>query len=261
MRSFGNGWVRVRLINWNVRSPSEKRAAAQAEWLVASGADVIVLTELRAGSAGLATLSRLLTESYTIRIPEAEAGNYIVLIASRKGTARVVDLPLTAYTHRAVGFIVDTPYGATLLVGVYVPSRGPAHARNLDKSAFQTHLAERLPFILGMPGVQHTIVAGDLNVVERGHVPHHDVFGEWEYLFYDAFASHGLLDAYRLVSCQIDHSWFGRSGRGYRFDHSFVSSSLAPHVASCNYVHSVRADGLSDHSAMQLSLGSNAACN
>jgi exodeoxyribonuclease-3 len=95
-----------------------------------------------------------------------------------------------------------------------------------------------------------TVIAGDLNVVERGHQPHHSVFGGWEYDFYDAFGTCGYIDAFRhLHPERIDHSWYGRrSGAGYRFDHIFCSP--ADTITACRYFHEPRTSGLSDHSAM-----------
>ncbi len=84
------------------------------------------------------------------------------------------------------------------LLGLYVPSRGPKERRNQDKRSFQHAVAYALPgFVARFNGP--VIVAGDLNVVEPGHIPHHPVFGDWEYDFYRSFASAGLADAYRLL--------------------------------------------------------------
>jgi exodeoxyribonuclease III len=99
-------------------------------------------------------------------------------------------------------------------------------------------------------------VAGDLNVVEPGHQPRYPVFGIWEYDFYRAFAAAGMTDAYR--ACHPDdagHSWYGRGGNGYRFDHAFITSAHAWLVRDCGYLHGPRLQGLTDHAAMTLSLG------
>ena len=99
------------------------------------------------------------------------------------------------------------------------------------------------------------IVAGDLNVVEPGHIPHHAVFGEWEYDFYRSFAGAGLADAYRLLHPdEAAHSWYGRSGEGYRFDHAFITASHRAHVRDCRYLHEPRQHGLTDHAAMILAI-------
>jgi exodeoxyribonuclease-3 len=64
-------------------------------------------------------------------------------------------------------------------------------------------------------------------------------------------AEHGLTDAFRhLHPTAAEYSWVGRTGDGYRYDHVFCSASLCPLIASCQYVHEPREDGLSDHSAL-----------
>lgn len=99
------------------------------------------------------------------------------------------------------------------------------------------------------------IIAGDLNVVERDHAPRYAIFGEWEYRFYEAFAHHRFLDAFRLAHPgELDYSWFGRKQCGYRFDHFFVSHQLARQVEDCLYLHETRKLALSDHSGMLLVL-------
>jgi exodeoxyribonuclease-3 len=98
---------------------------------------------------------------------------------------------------------------------------------------------------------RHLLVAGDLNVLEPGHIPHHHVFGKWEYDFYTSFLHAGRLrDAFREHNgTEIDHSWFGhRSGLGYRFDHLFCSAGVE--ILACHYDHKTRQTGLSDHSAL-----------
>ena len=244
------------MINWNVRNPSPGRAAAQVDWLIGSGADTIVLTELKASSAGLALLREgLASASYSTHVPRADPGDYVVLIADRHGSAEDVALPVHVDPQRVCGVTVNSAVGKTFVMGVYVPSRGPASARNEAKRRFQEHLASQLVHLARRPDADHVVIAGDLNVVERNHVPRHAVFGDWEYSFYEEFERHDLVDAFHVASAgAMDHSWFGRSGAGYRFDHSFVSRSLRSRVVACEYVHAVRHDGLSDHSAMRLVL-------
>jgi len=97
--------------------------------------------------------------------------------------------------------------------------------------------------------------AGDLNVVEPGHQPHHKVFGRWEYTFYDAFGEAGFSDAFRhLHPDGSEHSWFGRSGLGFRFDHIFTTTAHAAQIVACGYDQTPRRANLTDHSAMTLTL-------
>ena len=81
------------------------------------------------------------------------------------------------------------------------------------------------------------------------------VFGDWEYGFYRGFCDAEMADAYRVVRPHdSDHSWFGRSGNGYRIDHVFVTTQHRAQVRGCGYLHAPRQQGLTDHAAMTLTL-------
>jgi exonuclease III len=102
-------------------------------------------------------------------------------------------------------------------------------------------------------GSYERLLVGDLNVVERGHMPYYPFFQEWEYAFLDTLSVCGLIDAFRLLTpSDCEYSWMDRNGDGYRYDHSFVEASAAPAVRSCSYAHATREERLSDHSAMAL---------
>jgi exodeoxyribonuclease-3 len=119
--------------------------------------------------------------------------------------------------------------------------------RNEDKRAFQRAVTAALPGFLTQFGGP-VIVTGDLNVVEPGHIPHHAVFGDWEYGFYRSFAAAGLTDAYRVLHPDTPgHSWFGRSGHGYRFDHAFVTTPHAGLIRSRRYLQAPRELSITDH--------------
>lgn len=140
-------------------------------------------------------------------------------------------------------------------MGAYVPSRGPIERRNIDKKEFQDEMVRVFRRIYERGGMDGVILGGDLNVVERNHVPHYAVFGEWEYEFYESFTGFGLADAYRFLHPQNqEYSWFGREGDGYRFDHFFVSKNAMKSITECNYIHLPRISKLGDHSAMYLKM-------
>jgi exodeoxyribonuclease-3 len=57
----------------------------------------------------------------------------------------------------------------------------------------------------------------------------------------------------------MEYSWFGRPStngkrNGYRFDHAFVSHAHRTAVTACQYDHSPRTAGLTDHSALTVTL-------
>ena len=100
------------------------------------------------------------------------------------------------------------------------------------------------------------IVLGDLNVLEPCHRPRYPFFAPFEYDFYRALAeAHRLTDVFRhLHPDAAEHSWVGRAGDGYRYDHAFCSQSLSGYITSCDYLHQPREDRLSDHSALTMRL-------
>lgn len=242
---------RLRVLTWNVQHANAARSRRQAAWIAAQPADVVVLTEVAAGAGGDA-LARVLGEyGFTVCCPPGPA-DYRTMVASRTGGQEPCGQVRAGYLpHRCLAVRLRLDDGLTMgVVGLYVPSRGSRERRNAGKRFFQDAVAGLLPGLaarLGSGGP--TVIAGDLNVVEPGHQPHHAVFGGWEYGFYRAFGQAGYGDAFRhLHPARADHSWFGRSGGGYRFDHIFCRPAEA--VTGCRYLHEPRTAGLSDHSAM-----------
>jgi exodeoxyribonuclease III len=132
-------------------------------------------------------------------------------------------------------------------------STSPSRDAGLEKTerkqkwlaACRAALAARDP---GLPAV----LLEDLNILEPGHQPHYPFFAPFEYDFYRALiAEHGFVDAFRCLHPDaIEHSWVGRTGDGYRYDHAFCSAALGAVVAGCGYLHQPREDRLSDHSAL-----------
>jgi exodeoxyribonuclease III len=252
----------TQVLTCNVQRASVSRTRRQAAWLAGSGADVLVLTEVSAGESGDVLAQLLIDKGFGVVLPKpSENDRYRVLVAGRGVEPAGVDIGAGSMGHRFVAARVAFPAGEIGVVGLYVPSRGPAVRRNQDKRAFQDRVTTVLPTIeaaLDVPGP--VVITGDFNVLEPGHEPRYAVFGEWEYDFYRAFGRTGFDDAFRLKEpTAMDYSWFGRpsSGgerNGYRFDHAFVSRAHSTAVVACRYDHSVRTAGLTDHSAMTLAL-------
>jgi exonuclease III len=249
----------LRLLTWNVQHAAPARARQQVAWLVARcDADVLVLTEVADTPGGRTLVQSLAENGYSVHGNAEVDGDYLVLVAARAGRLEPV-APVRAghLPHRLAAARLYLPGGQTVgLVGMYVPSRGAKERRNLDKRAFQDAVVAVLPGLRVLMAEGPVLIAGDLNVVEPGHQPHHTVFGGWEYDFYRAFGTAGFVDAFRhLHPDAVEHSWFGRrSGAGYRFDHVFCSAPHLPALRDCRYLHAPREQGLSDHSAMLATL-------
>jgi exodeoxyribonuclease III len=239
------------VLTWNVQHSAPARARRQAEWLAArEEADVVVLTEVGGGPGGTALVQALGGLGYRVVVPRVPAGDYRVVVAARVGTLRPAGPSVAVLSHRFVVTRLELQGARATVAGVYVPSRGPAGHRNRSKRVFQEAVAAYLPR-LGSVAPGDVVIAGDLNVVEPGHRPHHPVFGEWEYEFYRGFARHGgLVDAFRALHPDaVEHSWVGRSGLGYRFDHIFAACRRLV-LRACRYLQDGRTEGLSDHAAM-----------
>ncbi|MFE0025517.1 endonuclease/exonuclease/phosphatase family protein [Amycolatopsis sp. NPDC059021] len=252
----------IRVVTCNVQRANEQRTGRQATWLVNAYADVLVLTEVSAGKSGDLLAQLLLDAGFEVLLPEPSASDrYRVLVAARDAAVTRVDVEPSPMAHRCVAARVTVGTSEIGVTGLYVPSRGPKHRRNVDKRAFQDRVTAMLPHLESALAVQGPVViTGDLNVVEPDHDPRYAVFGGWEYDFYRAFGHAGFEDAFRLKEpVRMDYSWFGRPSaegkrNGYRFDHAFVSRAHRDTVLDCRYDHSVRTAGLTDHAALHVTL-------
>lgn len=246
----------LRLMVFNTQNAAPARAVRQAAWIAGhDNSDVVVLTEVGAGPGGDAIVRALADHGYAAvhALRPARTG-YRAVLASRGPGLRPVPSHVGVLPHRGPAAAVELAGHTISLMGLYIPSRGPQHRRNQDKRAFQEAVTQAVPRFLAT-ATGPVVIAGDLNVVEPGHVPHLPVFGAWEYGFYESFASAGMTDAYRIAQPGgRQHSWFGRSGNGYRIDHIFVTSGHAGQVRACGYDDSPREQALTDHAAMTLTL-------
>jgi len=244
----------LRVMTFNVQHAAAPRARSQAAWLARAGeADIVVLTEVGHGPGRVALLDALADHGFhVIRSAVPDQADYTTEIATRFGNAHAFATGVTTLPHRILAIQVRSGVHTPTVIGLYVPSRGTAARRNKAKRAFQTAVVAALPDVIRQadPGGP-IVVTGDLNVVEPGHRPHYRVFGDWEYDFYRTFERCGLVDAFRLLHPEeSDHSWFGHGGNGYRFDHLFVSAGHAQQVVRCQYIHTPRLIGLTDHAVL-----------
>lgn len=241
------------VLTFNLNNPSRERAERQLAYLAARPEAVLVLTET-ADSAGCAFLEERFTAAgYAVAFPRpGERGERGVMIVSRLAT-RPAPFPVGYLPHRAVAVTVDTDEGPLDVVGLYVPSRDASPAKKERKRRW---LAECAAALRGGPAGARVVV-GDFNVLEPEHTPRYRFFAPFEYEFYEAFGGAGYVDAFRaLYPAALEYSWVGKTGDGYRYDHAFVSGSLAGGLRGCSYVHEPRtmSGRLTDHSALTVGL-------
>lgn len=241
----------------NTQHASPARAYRQAEWISQQeAADLAVLTEVSSGPGGKALVEALYHFGYAhVIAPLAASGDYSTVLASRTARLEPVNAGVGFLPHRAPAAVATIGGRKIGVVGLYVPSRGPKERRNEDKRGFQTAVSAALPGLGNVFPDMPIVAAGDLNIIEPGHQPPHKVFGRWEYAFYDSFAVAGFTDAFRhLHPDAAEHSWFGRRGLGFRFDHVFTTTAHTAHIRACAYDQTPRTTSLTDHAAMTLTL-------
>ncbi len=243
----------LQFLTANIGNPSVDRARRQLDWLASRPEHVLVLTETGPGPGSALLADRLTAAGWSVtwQLP-TPAGERGVLLASRVAVepggcaGRVGYLPA-----RAASLLLPTAAGALEVIGLYVPSRDASTRKVLRKQQFCQGAMTALA-----GASTRVVVLGDLNVLEPDHQPRYRFFQAFEYDFYRHLTSRlGLVDAFRrLHPRRVEHSWIGRTGDGYRYDHALVGTSLAERVSRCVYLHQPRALRLSDHAALSLCL-------
>lgn len=237
----------------NISGPSPERAQRQLEWLAERDDDLFVLTETRPAK-GLELLARWFRSAgWQVCFPIPEDTDRGVMIASRINLLAGTNSPVSTYLPwRLVNVGLETEPRVGL-IGVYVPSRDASEVKTTKKRRY----ASALQNVLGLLRSSYAtlILAGDLNILERDHHPYYQAFQEWEYTFYEGMERYGLIDAFRHLHPKArEYSWVGRTGEGYRYDHMFVSREISDRIKDCSYIHATRQNGLSDHSALRLTI-------
>ncbi len=247
------------LLTFNIGNPSPERAARQLAWLATRPEDVLVLTETRASRGCHLLADRFTAAGYTVAFPQPGQGEYGTMIVARTpGHPGTWTRKLDYLPARAASLVLPTGDDAAVeVVGLYVPSRDASEAKIERKRRFLDHCLAALT--ADTPETdqreRQVVLLGDLNILEPDHQPRYRFFRPFEYAFYQCLTELDLVDAFRhLHPDRVEHSWVGRTGDGYRYDHAFVAKPLLDDLAGCSYVHQPRAMRLSDHSALTLRL-------
>jgi exodeoxyribonuclease-3 len=247
------------LLTLNIGNPSPERAQRQLGWLATRTEDVLVLTETRPSRGCHLLADRFTAAGYTVVFPQPEPGEYGTMIVARLASQPGIWASRLDYLP-ARGACLALPIGdhtQVEVVGLYVPSRDATEAKVVRKRRFLQGCLDAFASSAAQddPAGGEQVLLGDLNIVEPDHQPHYPFFHPFEYAFYRRLADLGLVDAFRhLHPGQIEHSWVGRTGDGYRYDHAFVSKGLLDALDGCTYLHQPRHLRLSDHSALSLRL-------
>ncbi len=139
-----------------------------------------------------------------------------------------------------------------LLIGVYAPTWTTE-----KQKPFLEAFARTLKDVTSAKEYDGIIILGDTNMLEPNHTSNYPFLKEWE-AFYNTLNECKFIDAFRFFyPKKEEYSWFsnGRPGQiNQRIDHCLISSNLIDHLKDCFYIHEVRLQKLSDHSAMCLEI-------
>jgi exonuclease III len=274
----------VKLITWNVARRSA--VSAQVEALSALEPDIVALQEVTRGTAEkLAThlnaigLSSVIT-TFPRDSPPESTRRIGQLIASRLRMDQSIPPLRTPWPESVLSARVQAPWGWTDIHSTHIP-----HGSGHEWLKIET-LETIYQAFSGGSRASPAIVCGDFNAPQaetvdgetvtwaqrvardgtaalrkriRGKPAERWDAGERNVL--RGLERHGFVDAFRSSHGfgRREFSWFSnnRGERvGRRFDHIFVSNELV--VVTCEYIHHVRENNLSDHSALGVTLATSA---
>lgn len=246
------------LLTLNVSNPPPERAKALLEWLWHQPEDVLVLTELGKGPGSGLMAQVCRAAGFSVLL--TDRSDLGVMVVGRSVDVRADDgaKPLGQLPGR-VNPVVIEGIPQVRLLGVYGAASDPVRYSSQAQRARKREWLSEFDGWLGdwlAADDAPAVVMGDLNLVD----PQHDsrlkyVLAEETDFYLDLTRKHSLTDAFRRVTPEGDAiSWVDHSGEGCRYDHAFVTPTLAPAVLSCELDHTPRLNNLTDHSALSLSL-------
>ncbi|MGV9976521.1 exodeoxyribonuclease III [Micromonospora wenchangensis] len=242
------------ILTLNIQATSRRRADALLAWLTSRPEQILLLTETSSGDGTAHLLDCFRRAGCQVHHPP---------LPGDRGTAMISRVPLTvrpditaalSIPGRAVAATIHTDPPVTVL-GVYVPSSDRAPAKVERKRAFVTTLVTAVGG-LTVSERAHLVLGGDYNVIPRDHQPPYPgVWLPFEYELFDALTAAGLTDAHQHLAPTVQpHSWFGRSGNGYRFDYLHVGTALRNRLHGGSYLQEPREQRLTDHAAVSIDL-------
>jgi exonuclease III len=247
----------VRLISWNVNRRTSV-LAEQAHALSEREPDVVALQEITARSRPLweAALA-------TIGLPHVACSwpprsrRTVVLIAAREPLARAESLtvpwPETTLAAHAAGVTIHNVHVPNAANGWVKPDTLAALREGLEAGSGPRVLCGDL----NTPRREHpdgTVISFARDTKERLREERGDRWDSAELGVVPGLRDLGFADAFRALHgyARKEPSWVFRHGGGWRLDHVFASAELQPLTAT--YHHAWRDGGLSDHSALEVTL-------
>ena len=230
--------VFLRIITWNVNGLRAVLGKGAWDWMPAQGADLICLQEIKTRPDQLPNEQKTFPGDYRVIWNPASRPGY-------SGVATLSRLPVESYTlglgdaaFDSEGRVIQTWHGDTSLFNIYFPNG----QRNLGRLAFKLNFYARLLEICDQLHAQgkQIILCGDFNTAHKeidlrnpksnqgtsGFLPE-------ERAWIDRYLDHNFIDIYRwLYPDRVEYTWWTYIGNarqrnvGWRLDYFLVSKSL-----------------------------------
>ena len=235
--------VSLRLLSWNILQGGGRRTDGIIAYLRETWPDIVTLQEFRAGPSGdaiRAALRAMGLASQWVAEPPAPRDNTILIAARSEFDAGDFMPDRTGVCH-LVEAALEAP--ALTLLAAHFPQK----AAQLPLFAA---LAEDSPSLLAAPAM----LIGDLNC----GIPYEDSDRK---TFTNAaefrrLLDLGWIDAFRSRNARArEFTWASpRTGNRFRYDHCLASPAADTGIDNVSYDEAPRAAGLSDHSALWVTL-------
>jgi len=228
----------LKILSWNIRQGGGSRIKGILKSIKEVNPHIIGLSEWRNNAAGLEMRIALLRMGYLYQfVPPTTTANAVFLASKYAFSGLLCSEADANFPNN----IVMGKFDAFDLYVVYLPHK--------KRHSLFPYLIERVK-----QSNRSTIIVGDYNTGHNGIDQKGNSF--WYTDDLEELESSGMKDAFRMVHGNAEiYSWYSHQGNGYRYDHSYISEDLTDLIANCEYLHTFREEGISDHSPMLLSLG------
>ncbi len=234
----------IKLLTWNILQGGGKRAPGIADQLEAIDPDIVTLQEFRNGKSApiiLDALNKLGLEHQ--HLAQSTAAKNTVMVASRTPFDTqewAEDLDPTLCVHARFD-LADTRIDTLDIFAGHLPQKR-AQVPYLDTLGK-----------LSANDYEAALIIGDLNC----GVPFED--SETKSFvnthMFQSLLRNSWTDSWRSRNTDArEYSWISSRGNGYRYDHCLANEKADALIERVEYLHNVREERLSDHSAMLIEL-------
>jgi exodeoxyribonuclease-3 len=232
----------LRISTWNIRGGGGQRLSAIADRLRADDADFGVITEYRTRPGAL--LKEHLTDRHFEETnPPLNQNGILAYSKSPLSFSKTHGRSMPISGHRWLTVRLAEP--DILALGIHIPNQN----EKWNKDDFW----KRVCAFAQKQRHSRAMILGDFNTGLDADTENEKFLHSAQF---QRLLNLGWVDCYRAIhGDRREYTWYSPNGNnGYRLDHIFLSSSLAPRLRDAQFDHEVRTLKLSDHSRLTVDL-------